>query len=315
MEGGSGSTHKAGSTSKPARSARAMSHGGLTHHGAAAAGQKAWAMSTQSDAQKQGSSTDVAGSSGGCSSGSASTGTRGKGQSGEADALDRMMDASPEPGLVSGGGKDDESADGIARRPGADKSEEGGCSGAHVHSATEGRHGNDERESSATGSGGDDREESALLMHDEQRDGQASQDIGGEGKGPLGHGDTSRSDKGDKFERAEKFERADKNGERVDKSAECRQPRFWTAEEHKKFLEAVRLYGYGNARQIAAYVQTRNITQVSSLSLSLSPFLDLSLARACYLLCMLSVCVCCVRVLCVCVVCGACMCRCVCVHV
>ena len=40
------------------------------------------------------------------------------------------------------------------------------------------------------------------------------------------------------------------------------QPRFWTAEEHKRFLEAVRMYGYGNARQIAAYVQTRNITQV-----------------------------------------------------
>ena len=40
------------------------------------------------------------------------------------------------------------------------------------------------------------------------------------------------------------------------------QPRFWTADEHKRFLEAVRLYGYGNARHIAAYVQTRNITQV-----------------------------------------------------
>eukprot|EP00960_Hanusia_phi_P067703 766683-Hanusia_phi.AAC.3 len=40
------------------------------------------------------------------------------------------------------------------------------------------------------------------------------------------------------------------------------QPRFWTADEHKRFLEAVRMYGYGNARQIAAYVQTRNITQV-----------------------------------------------------
>ena len=39
-------------------------------------------------------------------------------------------------------------------------------------------------------------------------------------------------------------------------------PRFLTAEEHIRFLEAVRLYGYGNARQIAAYVQTRNITQV-----------------------------------------------------
>jgi len=40
------------------------------------------------------------------------------------------------------------------------------------------------------------------------------------------------------------------------------QPRFWTVEEHKRFLEAVRLYGYGNARQIAAYVKTRSITQV-----------------------------------------------------
>mmetsp|Transcript_38902 Transcript_38902/g.122564 ORF Transcript_38902/g.122564 Transcript_38902/m.122564 type:complete len:526 (-) Transcript_38902:1434-3011(-) len=40
------------------------------------------------------------------------------------------------------------------------------------------------------------------------------------------------------------------------------QPRFWTADEHRRFLEAVRMYGYGNARQIAAYVQTRNITQV-----------------------------------------------------
>ena len=50
------------------------------------------------------------------------------------------------------------------------------------------------------------------------------------------------------------------NGESA--KGDGRQPRFWTAEEHKKFLEAVRLYGYGNARQIAAYVQTRNITQV-----------------------------------------------------
>jgi len=294
MEGGNGSTSKSGGTIKPARRANAMSHGGLTHdHGAAAAGQKAWAISIQSDAHKPGSSTDVAGSSGGCSARFGAAGTCGKGQSGEADALDRMMDGSPEPGMESAADKDDADADAIARRPGSDTSEGGGSDrSAHVHGANEGRHGKDERESSATGSGGDDREESALLMQDEGQDGQASQGIGGEGKGPLGHGDTRRSDKGDKFERA------DQNGERVDKNAESRQPRFWTAEEHKKFLEAVRLYGYGNARQIAAYVQTRNITQVSSRALSLSLFLSLSRARD--LLCMLCMCVCCVRVLCVC---------------
>jgi len=54
-----------------------------------------------------------------------------------------------------------------------------------------------------------------------------------------------------------------KNGDAQSESkGDGRQPRFWTAVEHKKFLDAVRLYGYGNARQIAAYVQTRNITQV-----------------------------------------------------
>ena len=39
-------------------------------------------------------------------------------------------------------------------------------------------------------------------------------------------------------------------------------PRFWTAEEHARFLEAVRIHGFGNARAIAAFVGTRNITQV-----------------------------------------------------
>jgi len=312
MEGGNGSTSKSGGTIKPARRANAMSHGGLTHdHGAAAAGQKAWAISIQSDAHKPGSSTDVAGSSGGCSARFGAAGTCGKGQSGEADALDRMMDGSPEPGMESAADKDDADADAIARRPGSDTSEGGGSDrSAHVHGANEGRHGKDERESSATGSGGDDREESALLMQDEGQDGQASQGIGGEGKGPLGHGDTRRSDKGDKFERA------DQNGERVDKNAESRQPRFWTAEEHKKFLEAVRLYGYGNARQIAAYVQTRNITQVSSLARSLTLTLSLSLSRARSVVYVVYVCVLCACSVCVlsaaqeCV--GVCVCVCVC---
>jgi len=57
-------------------------------------------------------------------------------------------------------------------------------------------------------------------------------------------------------------EQVKNGGAKSESKGDGRQPRFWTAVEHKKFLEAVRLYGYGNARQIAAYVQTRNITQV-----------------------------------------------------
>jgi SHAQKYF class myb-like DNA-binding protein len=74
------------------------------------------------------------------------------------------------------------------------------------------------------------------------------------------------SDKGDCKDPSTEVKCGGKRDEdRLEKSTEKSeggQPRFWTAEEHIRFLEAVRLYGYGNARQIAAYVQTRNITQV-----------------------------------------------------
>jgi len=40
------------------------------------------------------------------------------------------------------------------------------------------------------------------------------------------------------------------------------QSRYWTAEEHQKFLEAIRKYGDKDVRSIAAYVGSRNATQV-----------------------------------------------------
>lgn len=40
------------------------------------------------------------------------------------------------------------------------------------------------------------------------------------------------------------------------------QPRYWSVEEHQRFLEAIQLFGYRNARAIAEYVGTRNATQV-----------------------------------------------------
>lgn len=40
------------------------------------------------------------------------------------------------------------------------------------------------------------------------------------------------------------------------------QPRFWTPEEHAKFLQAAKMFGYGNAHGIAKYVGTRTVAQV-----------------------------------------------------
>lgn len=42
------------------------------------------------------------------------------------------------------------------------------------------------------------------------------------------------------------------------------QSRYWTEEEHRKFLEAVRCFGAHNHKAIASYVSTRNSTQVRS---------------------------------------------------
>ncbi len=42
------------------------------------------------------------------------------------------------------------------------------------------------------------------------------------------------------------------------------QSRYWTEEEHRKFLEAVRCFGAHNHKAIASYVTTRNSTQVRS---------------------------------------------------
>jgi len=40
------------------------------------------------------------------------------------------------------------------------------------------------------------------------------------------------------------------------------QSRYWTPEEHKLFLEALRRFGHKDLRSISAYVGTRNMTQV-----------------------------------------------------
>jgi len=42
------------------------------------------------------------------------------------------------------------------------------------------------------------------------------------------------------------------------------QSRYWTEDEHRKFLEAVRCFGAHNHKAIASYVSTRNSTQVRS---------------------------------------------------
>ena len=42
------------------------------------------------------------------------------------------------------------------------------------------------------------------------------------------------------------------------------QSRYWTEEEHRRFLEAVRCFGAHNHKAIASYVSTRNSTQVRS---------------------------------------------------
>ena len=42
------------------------------------------------------------------------------------------------------------------------------------------------------------------------------------------------------------------------------QSRYWSEEEHRRFLEAVRCFGAHNHKAIASYVSTRNSTQVRS---------------------------------------------------
>jgi SHAQKYF class myb-like DNA-binding protein len=48
----------------------------------------------------------------------------------------------------------------------------------------------------------------------------------------------------------------------VDERELTRQSRYWTFEEHQRFLEAVALYGDKAVKEIAHYVGTRNMTQV-----------------------------------------------------
>lgn len=48
------------------------------------------------------------------------------------------------------------------------------------------------------------------------------------------------------------------------KEADTSHSRYWTEEEHQKFLEAVRCFGAHNHKAIASYVTTRNSTQVRS---------------------------------------------------
>lgn len=56
--------------------------------------------------------------------------------------------------------------------------------------------------------------------------------------------------------------RKKKSKERMPKAKIPGQSRYWTPEEHKLFLEALRQYGHKDLRSISAYVGTRNMTQV-----------------------------------------------------
>lgn len=54
-------------------------------------------------------------------------------------------------------------------------------------------------------------------------------------------------------------------GERKEeKEGQVNQSRYWTDEEHQRFLEGVRLFGANNHKAIAAVVRTRNSAQVRS---------------------------------------------------
>lgn len=50
--------------------------------------------------------------------------------------------------------------------------------------------------------------------------------------------------------------------ERAQKAKIPGQSRYWTPDEHKLFLEALNKYGHKDLRSIAAFVGTRNMTQV-----------------------------------------------------
>lgn len=52
-----------------------------------------------------------------------------------------------------------------------------------------------------------------------------------------------------------------KSKERTPKAKIPGQSRYWTPEEHKLFLEALRKFGHKDLRNISAYVGTRNMTQ------------------------------------------------------
>lgn len=56
--------------------------------------------------------------------------------------------------------------------------------------------------------------------------------------------------------------RKKKGKERAAKPKVPGQSRYWTPDEHKLFLEALREYGHKDLRSISAYVGTRNMTQV-----------------------------------------------------
>ncbi len=55
--------------------------------------------------------------------------------------------------------------------------------------------------------------------------------------------------------------RKKKSKERTPKAKIPGQSRYWTPEEHKLFLEALRKFGHKDLRNISAYVGTRNMTQ------------------------------------------------------
>mmetsp|Transcript_8529 Transcript_8529/g.12528 ORF Transcript_8529/g.12528 Transcript_8529/m.12528 type:complete len:162 (-) Transcript_8529:443-928(-) len=61
----------------------------------------------------------------------------------------------------------------------------------------------------------------------------------------------------------ESEEPAKRTRKRKDRSAvEPGQSRYWTSHEHKLFLEALRVYGHKDLKNISQYVGTRNMTQV-----------------------------------------------------
>jgi len=55
---------------------------------------------------------------------------------------------------------------------------------------------------------------------------------------------------------------AERDRQRTDEDSSKQQPRYWTPEEHRLFMEAVQRYGWKDVKSIAGHVGTRTPTQV-----------------------------------------------------